>query len=253
MALRPDEPAHGQVKKLARSLPGTAEAYPLPDMNLGGDESHRLVAFVREAVPAAAKQSDEHLLKMIDGYPGVLYQWTSDYQRERMRTLADLEKVANDAQNYRFSDVEELLPKLDGDERRLAIRLALLPIGSGELFRSVRVEILDDISGNLIDDLRLSEVLEDADPPSFGHAKRWEAARTWFTEKLRATTPSEAEGMILRLAASVQLADSQFLPHVLVLSSLLPLSHELDLSDVCKALCQAAETLLTSRGEMDDE
>jgi hypothetical protein len=139
MALRPDEPARDEVEKLARSLPGTARTYALHEMKLDRDEGDRLTAYLRKTVPAAVHESDEDLLGLVDGYPGVLYQWTRDYQCAHMQTLSDLQEVADDAQEYRFSDLSEFLPGLDGDQRRLAIRLALLPVGGGELFAPLAV------------------------------------------------------------------------------------------------------------------
>jgi hypothetical protein len=108
MALRPDEPALGEVEKLADSLPGTAETHTLPDMTLDLDEGRRLTAFVRHKVPAARDQSDGDLLGLVGGFPGVLYRWTSDYQRERMESFQDLDFVAKAAQEYRFSELEQL-------------------------------------------------------------------------------------------------------------------------------------------------
>ncbi len=238
LALRPDEPAYGEVEKLAKSLPGTAEIYPLQEMKLDLDEGYRLTAFVRRTVPAAVNESDDDLLGLIDGYPGVVYQWTRDYQRAHMQTLIDLQEVADDAQEYRFSDLSELLPELGGDRRRLAIRLALLPVGDGELFGPLASEILANFAQDSVDDLRLSGVLEHSDPPSFGHAKRWEAAWAWFVEHRRAATRTEAEALILRLAAPVHSIEPRFVPNFLALWGLRFTTRELKLSGVATALCE---------------
>ena len=91
VALRPDEPAFGTVERLVASRPGPAEIYRLNQMVLEerGERKH-LVHFIQREVPAAADVKADALLKLIDGYPGVLYQWNSDYQRAQMKSFDDL-------------------------------------------------------------------------------------------------------------------------------------------------------------------
>jgi hypothetical protein len=251
LALRPDRLAHGEVQKLADSMPGAAEIYPLHDMELSLDEGRRLTAFVRGTVSAAVDQSDEALLGMVDGYPGVIYQWTRDYQRAHMRTRDDLQQVAADAQEYRFSDLKVLLPKLDGDHRRLAIRLALLPVSAAPVWASIKGEVLGGLGAGLMDDLRLANLLESADPPSFGHAQRWEAARGWVVENLPNNARSEAESLISSIAAPVRELSLAVLPNVAILFGLLPTARQLKLDDLSLALCQSAASLLLTAGEAD--
>ena len=189
LALRPDEPAYGIVQGLEASLRGQVQLYPLELMQLGEPaEQARLLRYVNWQVDAAARADDETLLSLVDGYPGVLYQWTNDYQRVHMQSRADLERVAADAHENRFPELDDILPKLAGDLLRLAIRLALLPGGGAPVWAAVAAEALDGLDAGLIDDLCLANVLESrADPPSFGHAKRWEMARAWFIERTAAT------------------------------------------------------------------
>jgi hypothetical protein len=73
-------------------------------MDLDADESARMFAYVRGTVPAARDQSNLDLLNPVNGFPGVLYRWTSAYQREHMASLSDLRSVAKGAQEYRFSE-----------------------------------------------------------------------------------------------------------------------------------------------------
>jgi hypothetical protein len=185
MALRPDEPAFGAIERLVRSLPGAAGIHRLEEMELREGEPQRLTAFVRGTVPAALHESDADLLALIEGFPGVLYRWADDYQREHMTSLADLEQVAKDAHVYRFRELEDLLPRLDGDQRRLAIRLALLPAGGGGFWEAIKPQVMDGLDRVLIDRLCFARILEEARPPSYGHAKRAEAARAWWIAKAR--------------------------------------------------------------------
>ena len=154
-----------------------------------------------------------------------------------MQTRADLERVAADAFAYRYSELHESLNKLDSDQRRVAMRLALLPL-SDQIWPILRKEWLGDLSEDLIDDLALANVLESRKPPGFGHGKRWEAARAWFVEHRRAATRTEAEALILRLATPVHVVESGVVPNLLALWSLRLTSGELELSAVAKALCE---------------
>lgn len=95
LALRPDEPAYGIVEDLARSLPGAAKVYPLEPLDLNDTAARSgLLSFLNWRVPATRGVPEAQILASIDGYPGVIYQWTSDYQRETMRSVEDLERVA---------------------------------------------------------------------------------------------------------------------------------------------------------------
>ena len=126
IALRRDDPAFGLAKELRASHPGTAELYELGLMHL--DEAgtqHGLLGYLRQKVPATQAVPDGELLPVIDGYPGTIYQWTSDYQVARMKSRGDLESVAADAQAYRFNELKTLLKDLPSEERKLAIRLVL--------------------------------------------------------------------------------------------------------------------------------
>lgn len=251
LALRPDEPAHGEVEKLAQSLPGAAETYALAEMDLDREEGRRLTAFVRNNVPAAAEQSDENLLELVDGYPGVVYQWTGDYWRAHMANLADLGRVADDAQNYRFSDLKEVLPPLDGERRRLAIRVALLPLNS-QAWPTLRKEWLGGLPEGVIDDLTLDEVLESRDPPSFGHAKRWQAAREWFFKHRPAYARAEVEKLIAGLATPVAGAAAAVELHAAALVCLLPTTLHLGACVISIALCQAASTMYGHFSAVDE-
>ena len=215
LALRPEEPAYGTVQKLVASLVGPVELYPLEPMQLADPaERARLIRYVQRDVAAAARSDDQTLLDLVEGYPGVLYQWTNSYQREHMRTQTDLARVAAAAQRNRFPELDDLLPPLDGDLRRLAVRLALLPLGGAPVWDAIKAEVLDGLDAGLIDDLCRAKVLESksADPPSFGHAKRWETARAWFVDEQRNRVKTEAAALILLLAEPIRDATSEIAP-----------------------------------------
>jgi hypothetical protein len=119
VALRPDESAYGIVEDLAQSLPGAAQIYPLELLDFNDTAAREgLLSFLSWRVPAARGVPEAQILASIDGYPGVIYQWTSDYQREAMHSPEDLERVAVDAHEYRFSELDPLLKALPADARR---------------------------------------------------------------------------------------------------------------------------------------
>jgi len=143
VALRPDDPAHEIMARVVAGRPGAAQLYSLEQMALGeGQERERLAAFIRQKIPGAGDTDSDALLKLIDGYPGVIYQWSSDYQLEHMRSLDDLESVAQDAQTYRFSELETLLPALAEGPLQMAVRLALLPLGGSGSWPEIKGEVL---------------------------------------------------------------------------------------------------------------
>ena len=253
LALRPDEPAYDTVKKLEASLRGPVKIHSLEHMQLADSaEQARLLRYVQREVAAAARADDQTLLDLVGGYPGVLYQWTNPYQRVHMRTGSDLERVAADAQAYRFSELDDLLPTLSSDQRKLAIRLALLPGGGAPVWDAIKVEVLDGLDAGLIDDLCLLKVLESAAPPGFGHAKRWEMAKAWFLKYGVNGVRAEAAALIPRLAAPIRDTAPAVEPNAMTLFSLLPLARDLNLGNLPLALCQAAACLFDAVEEVDN-
>jgi hypothetical protein len=249
--LRPDEPAYGIVEDLAESLPGAAQLYPLELLDLE-DAAARdgLLSFLNWRVPAARNVPEAQLLASIEGYPGVIYHWTSDYQREAMRSAEDLERVAADAHEYRFHELETLLPPLQGDARRLAARLSLLPLAAAsEVWDEIKLQVIDGLDADALDGLRLCRVLENADPPSFGHAKRWDAVRDWFVEKRKNTIRPEAEALVLAFTSRIRDTSADAIVPVVGLIGLRTTSGRLKLSDLHRGLCEAAMALAGQRAD----
>ena len=78
VALRPDEPAFAIVERLVAGRPGPAQLYQLEPMALEESAEHeRLVRFIQKSVSGADGEDGETLLSLIDGYPGVIYQWSN--------------------------------------------------------------------------------------------------------------------------------------------------------------------------------
>ena len=90
-------------------------------------ERERMLEFVRARVPAAANVDGDLLTTIIDRFPGVLERWVSDTHRERMVSIEHLTQVAADAQQFRYRELSALLPALPPDQRRLAMKISILP------------------------------------------------------------------------------------------------------------------------------
>lgn len=242
--MRPKDPAHATIQELERSLPGVCAVYELGLMHLDTRSEHSLVKFLQKKVPAALVVAPQELLQMIDGYPGVIYRWTSEYHAEQMRSAEDLASVAREAQEYRFTELETVLPALSERERTLAIRLALAGPVSAELWDASKETILDSKKHErLLDDLRWKRVLESSNPPSYGHAKRHEAVLAWFLKNRPIHTQQETEFLVFEMAGRIQDVRPEVLLHAGMLANFLVMPESLGASPIAKALCQSAACL----------
>lgn len=143
--------------------------------------------------------------------------------------------------SIRFRELETLLPALEGDQRRLAARLALLPLtASSDAWKEIKPLVCDGLNPEILDDLRLGGVLENAEPPSFGHAKRWDAARAWFIEKRKNTIKPEAEALVLAFASRIRDLSPEAMALTSALISLRQTASSLGLSVLPRGLCEAA-------------
>ena len=237
----------GRVNRILSELkdsapPGWVKVYELPPMHLQ-DESMQgaLLRFIRDRVPAAAGAADWDLLDMIAGYPGTVYKWTASYNSQKS-SLPDLKGLADDANKYRFREFDELLPQLSDAERSLAMRLSLVASANNEdNWKSLRSTILDGIRSSTLDGLRSRQILEEVRPPTYGHAKRREAAIQWFKRNTGEEFIEESESLIKGLAIHITRLTSEELPFAAALASLaIP---ELQLSDEALALWQIGRSL----------
>ena len=154
LALRPEEPAYGTVQELEASLRGPVQIYSLERMQLADpSEEARLIRSVQRDVAAAARADDQTLLALVDGYPGVLYQWTNAYQRTTCAPAPTSSGSRPTRRPTAFPSSTKSCRPLPSDQRRLAIRLALLPRGGGPVWDAIKAEVLDGLDAGLIDDL----------------------------------------------------------------------------------------------------
>ena len=248
LGLRPDEKPLAQVQSLRDGFPGAVEIYDLPPMHLDESASRDLIQHIQERVPATVNVADQELLDMIAGYPGTVARWTSSYDAQRIDSTAELKKVANDANAYRFGEFDVLLPTVSDQERCLAMRLALLPsAGSEEGWKALRDVVLQGLQAKSLDALKRKKLLDASAPPSYGHAKRSEAALQCFTDAYREELREESESLIFRLGSRVRALSSETMPFASALGTLLPAASDLELPNLSQAICRAALSLFGIR------
>jgi hypothetical protein len=252
LTTRPDPEALGPLHGIVAAVSGTAMIYELPSFSPNEGEKQRMVDFLNQEVPATRGVDSTSLVRMIDGCPGVLGRWTSKGQREAMQTQTDLVRIAGEAQAYRFSELEGELGQLEGGQRRLALRLALLPASaSRDGWDALRHTVLAGDDGDVLDEAQLDDllgltILESVDPPSFGHAKRLEAAVTWFAKRrpteLRLQVGVLARCLALRIDGVTQ-ASPQTITAATSLRDLASFAPTGGADPWPAALCAAATTL----------
>ena len=246
LGTRPDERPRELVSTLAEEWPGVCEIYELGPMDLSNPASTAtMLASLRERVPATRGVTDDDLLAMIAGYPRVLSQWTSPFRAQSMRSREDLARVAEDANNFRYAEFEKLMPELSESERLLAIRLALLPTtSSADDWRALRALVLDGCPAKNLDSLMRADVLEAASPPTYGHAKRAEAAFLWLLKNCPYELRETADGLVTRLSKEISDLSPSAGPYISSLTQLRGNASRLELASLPLALCESAYSVL---------
>lgn len=221
-------------------------------------ECARIANYVRETIPAAQRESDDDVLKMIDGYPGVLNFWASEFNRRAMRTHDDLAQTAQNAHVLRYVDLDRQLEKIrDTSSLLVAARLALFFRFGPKAWSIFRNVLLKDQAADVLDALVDAKILVDESFPSYGHDTRHVAARDWFFEHSRPVMRRALEQLIDAVAAeftgSFEDADlfSDFL-RLHALQEWSELTDEVQLSETARCLTRAAQVLLGG-SKVDDD
>jgi hypothetical protein len=192
--------------------------HQLPPMDLAGSEGTSLLDHIRDKVPFASEVSNQILLRMIAGYPGTVDAWTKTRNASLFDSIQKLREYADAANEYRYQEFDTILPQLDDVERRLAMRLALVPLAGDPSFWSPLTSIvLDGCDETLLDNLRERGILERALPPTFEHPTKFEAACRWFAEHCEVEFSRICERLVLTLAGEIRGLTWQALPHSLAL------------------------------------
>lgn len=216
-------------------------------------ERARLLDHIRQQVPAAGAPSDDSLIHMIDGFPGVVGRWLSEANRLSMQTDNDLKREAADAQTLRYHEFNELLPKLGAEGRTLAARLAFFPRLDAERWQTFRPILLDGLNESVIDDLVQCHVLEDALFPTFGHDTRHAAARRWYCDQQKGLISRQAEALVASLAANVTELSTASLPFAGALAGCAVAISQVPISPHSRCLIQAAQLLIEGEAAITDQ
>jgi hypothetical protein len=186
-----NDPAWAAAQDLKNSS-GAVQILPLAPLHLEeAGERARLLAYLRQQLPAASAVPDASLISILNAYPGTLERWM---EKPGLATAADLQSEADDAEGFLYRELDRLLPSLNMDQLTLAVRLALLPRASPDTWPVYAPVVMEGVP----DDVRLecSElgVLEGDDVPTFGHDTRHRAVALWFTGKGKYRPRVQKEG-----------------------------------------------------------
>lgn len=245
LSLRPDAAALQAARDLIASHPGRAALHELREMDVADPkERGRLLRFLEASVPATAQAGSEDVLDLVGGFPGVVAHWTSGEQKLALRSREDLARAADDAQHYRFRELERLLAGLRDQPVRLAIRIALVPLAANpDAWNDLRPVILEGFDGEMLDGLKAQAVLEQADPPGFGHATRGEVALAHLIREQPNGVRRQAEQPEIGLACRVKGIEAGGIYPSQGLRGLLRVARPQKCHALALALCQSANRL----------
>ncbi|MFN7976378.1 MAG: hypothetical protein U0166_29270, partial [Acidobacteriota bacterium] len=216
----------------------------LGNMALDQNEAARLLLYCQRTVPATKHLTQEALLDLVDGYPGVVEAWTSVHNSD-INSIADLARVAADSHADRFPDIVARLKALDAAQRELITRIVLLPMAADpSLWPELRHLVLGTLPASQLDDLRNAGVLESVDPPSFGHPRRLERALELIITEWPSGTRDHAERFILALAEMVASGSRLHLMPLIALVELSGPAAALGLGPLHRSLCRSAASML---------
>jgi hypothetical protein len=233
------------LNKLKVGFSGEMKIHLLPLMCLDDSSGPALVRHIRSIVPTASEVSEKNLLTIIAGYPGTVSKWTKPYNAARIKTAADLQATADEAQRDHYEEFNTLIPQLSDDERSLAMGLALIPACAEEdAWKTLRPVVLDRGRASLLDSLMRKNILERALPPAYGHATRGEFACRWFREYCQAEVGDVCERLIITLAGNIRDLDSpDSVDYASALMGISGMASGVSLSSAAEALLVATSSL----------
>jgi hypothetical protein len=220
--IRTDTDVYSAAKQLFRLLP-EVKFYEVPLLDFDASKPNQSsMQQLRGEIHALSGLGDDEIINLVGGFPGVVDFW----RRAQPRTPGRIAELAADAQHYRYSEFDTLLPSLSGDELTLALRLSLLRPLTLVDWRALGGALLTgELSDGIRAELYRKRVLEDEDAVSYGHETRHRAAQQWFTRPespYKQHVKREVETLILALAKRLEGIEPEFLPFTAALISLLP-------------------------------
>ena len=182
-ASRSGEPAQLLAERMASGNP-QVEVVPLEPICFNEIEARRLRDYLADTVAVTAKQTMGWLIREIAGFPGVIAQWVA--ARSRIQSRRELANEARAAHNYRYLEFDVLIPSLSVTERKIAMRMALMPSLSPRMWENFRLAVFRDIPEfeKILDELYFKGVFEGPNG-HYGHLTRYIAANEWFRSHSR--------------------------------------------------------------------
>lgn len=246
LGAREGSDAAAMLEELQDEYPGAATVHKLGEMDLASkNEKQRMLRYLRAHVTGIKSADDDTILDLVGGYPRVIDRLTADDARDTAHTLDGCRSLQRDSILFRYRDLERLLRALDDDHRKLAARIALVPLAEdAAAWPALEPIVMPDIDPAALDDLKRAKILDTAsESPSFGHAKRRAAARTFLEKDFVEAVKTEARFLTLSLARSVTSLDAGMVHSVSALRELRDVTSRRNLGPVPRALCQAAATM----------
>ena len=167
-----DEDKVRRIQRITEALDRAslyADRYEVPPLDLSlPSERDAALEHVRELVHAARGVEDEALVGLINGYSGVIEQWTARPVRERIDGLPDLTSYAEDAQASRYRELDWLIRDVSPPRQRVVFRLAMLPPLDADTWRELSPLVLEGSDEAALQEFRRTGLLKDSAIPSFG-------------------------------------------------------------------------------------
>lgn len=117
-------------------------------------------------------------------------------------------EFVDDAHSNRFRELKDIIIELSDKTCRLAIRLILLDNSGIVSWAQLREVVLTGFEVGDLDDLVRCGLLESADPPTYGHAKRAEDARLLLYDLYKNTFHEELSNLVDACADQIFTTDN---------------------------------------------
>lgn len=245
VTIRNGSAADDSLQRVCTGVRPRAQIYDIPRLDIDADseEKQRLTTFLRKVVPACREiDCADDFLVLIDGYPGVIDNWTRFGEPSRLRTLDNLRNAAAEAQHGRYPEFDRNVPTLDDATRKLCIRLALLPRWSDSTWQTLRSVFMDGITASSLDRLRADGLLEETAPPTFGHDSRIEYLIDWLATHRNNESREVCTELIFALARKIRESAPDAPLSALALGALAKPAELIRVGDCGRGLCEAARS-----------
>ncbi len=226
----------------------------IPQVQLEDDplEIDRLMFYLRDKIPCTNDIEPTKIVELIDGYGGVIGRWIEAVALGKTpKSFEELVSIADDAHQHAYTELKSKLEEIiedESNERRLCIRIALLPELLAESDWSAYSDfVCQGMSETTLAHLQMKGILlKDAAAPSFGHTKRYEAARQFLLEIAKLLVGIETRYLIDEFASRIKDLDSNSANYAYAMIAYSSIAESLNLPQAQRSLIQCALTLTGS-------